>query len=108
MSSIDKFIREMSLPIYYWMIFSLYFLYLVTILGISYFSNMTSYIHYLSSFIQVFVAIVLIIRFNPFRHIKLVDSDVPLIFASALFLLLNAGITGWILSYTINSIKDHL
>lgn len=104
MSNIDQFIREISLPFYYWMIFLLYLLYFVTVLGISYFSNMQKYIHYLSSFIQVFVAIVLIIRFNPFRHIKLADSDVPLIFASASFLLLNAGVTGWILSYAKNDI----
>lgn len=104
MSSIDQLINKISLPFYYWMIFLLYFIYFATILGISYFSNVEKYVHYLNSFIQVFVAIVLIIRFNPFRHIKLVDSDVPLIFASASFLLLNAGVTGWFLSHAKNGI----
>lgn len=100
----DEIIRKISLPVYYWLIFILYFLYFVAIFGISYFSNMTKYIHYLTSFIQGFIAIVLMARFNPFRRVKMVDSDVTIIFASSFFLLLNAGITGWVLSYTKDNI----
>jgi len=105
MYNIDQFIRKMSLSVYYWMIVLLYLLYFATILGISYFNNIQQYIHYLNSFIQIFVAVVLLIRFNPLRNIKLAESDVPLIIASASFLLLNAGVTGWILSYTKNNIE---
>lgn len=105
-NKIDQLIDKISLPIYYWMVFFLYFLYIVAILGISYFNDMQKYTHYLNTFIQGFIAIILIIRFNPFRHTKLVESDIPIIFASALFLLLNAGITGWVFSFAKNDITQ--
>jgi hypothetical protein len=49
--------------------------------------------------IQIFIAFILIIRFNPIRHHTFNKSDSDIIFASALFLLLNASLTKDMITY---------
>jgi hypothetical protein len=61
-----------------------YFLVYFGILAISH-----EYVNYLNIFIQSFICLFLIIRFNPFRRHILREFDSQLIFASAMFLLTN-------------------
>jgi len=88
---IDRVLDKITSPIYYWFLIMIYFLYFATFLGILYVNK--SYIHNLSVFMQTFIAIILIIRFNPLRKHNLRESDNTLIFGSALFLLINVGLT---------------
>lgn len=88
---IDRVLDKITSPIYYWFLIMIYFLYFATFLGILYVNK--SYIHNLSVFMQTFIAIILIIRFNPLRKHNLREGDNTLIFGSALFLLINVGLT---------------
>ena len=101
---IDGIVDRVSNPIYFWLIFASYVVYIAAFLGILYIN--TKYIHELSVFIQVFIATVLIIRFNPLRKHVLRESDITIIFASAVFLLINVGLTETVASY-VKSVWSH-
>jgi hypothetical protein len=49
-------------------------------------------LHILTNATQIFIACVLILRFNPFRKTHLQPFDERMIFASAITLLVNAGV----------------
>jgi len=51
------------------------------------------YVYDLNNFIQLFIAVFLLIRYHPFKNkYHLNTSDVYLIFASACFLIINLGV----------------
>lgn len=82
--------------VYTWWIVALYFCYGVTAFGLAYINP--DAMHLLTTGLQVFLGVVLAVRFHPFQsgfgHVKSVDAD--LIFASAMLLLVNAGVTAWL------------
>ena len=51
-----------------------------------------SYLRELNIFIQSFVCLFLIVKFNPFRKHVLKENDARIIFSSAIFLLINMGV----------------
>lgn len=51
-----------------------------------------SYLRELNIFIQSFVCLFLIVKFNPFRKHVLKENDSRIIFSSAIFLLINMGV----------------
>lgn len=93
----DSKISQVSSSIYYLVIGIIYFTYFVSLLGIAYINP--SYTKYLNTFIRIFVAFVLLIRFNPWRKIACTANDRILIMASAVFLLINEGVTVIIRQY---------
>jgi len=98
MKIINSIYDNLTVNFYYWMIAILYILYIGTFLGISFTEDLKKkYAHILSIFIQTFIAIILIAKFNPFFDHKPTSNDKIFIFASACFLLTNVGITEWIL-----------
>jgi len=93
----DSKISQVSSSVYYLIIGITYFLYFVSLLGIAYIKP--SYTKYLNTFIRIFVAFVLLIRFNPWRKITCTSNDRVIIMASAVFLLINEGIAVIIRQY---------
>jgi hypothetical protein len=91
MRRIDSRLDSISAPVYYWIIGTTYFIYFISILGITYINP--DYTDYLNTCVQIFISIILLIRFNPLRKIKCTPNDRVLIMASALFLLTNDGIS---------------
>jgi hypothetical protein len=85
---IDYVIEDFSTPFYRLLVLLLYLIYIVTTIGIAYINP--DYASYLNRLIQFFIAIVLVIRFNPFRK-KLTCNvnDRTFILASSFFLLIN-------------------
>lgn len=85
---IDYMIEYFSTPVYYLLILLIYIIYAVSAIGITYINP--DYAIYLNHIIQFFIAVVLIIRFNPFRK-KLTCNmnDRTFILASSFFLLIN-------------------
>jgi hypothetical protein len=96
---IDKWINQISVPVYYSTMIFVYFIYIGAIMGISYSERLAKYAHYITSFVQIFIAVILMIRFNPFRKTTLHDNDIPLIFGCAFFLLFNVFIVEWLQVY---------
>ena len=103
---IDRILDKITSPIYYWLLIIIYLIYLATFFGVLYVDK--SYIHNLSVFMQIFIATILIIRFNPFRKHNLRESDNTLIFSSALFLLINVGLTESFSNYVHKVLNDNI
>ncbi len=95
---IDYVIEDFSTPIYYLLVILIYFIYFVTAIGIAYINP--DYAIYLNHTIQLFIAVVLIIRFNPFRK-KLTCNmnDRTFILASSFFLLINDEFMAYLKSF---------
>ena len=97
---IESTIETVKKPLYRAMVGILYLSYAAAFLGIMYVNP--KYIANLSLAIQTFVCAFLIYKFHPFRQHKLEPFDSNIIFASALLLLANMGLTQYVLS-TIHS-----
>lgn len=93
----QDFLQFNSYKFYYALIGIMYVIYAVTFLGVYYVKP--EYIEHLSVFTRIFVAAVLLIRFNPFYKITFSESDRILISAAAFFLLVNTGVTEYIMQY---------
>jgi len=84
-------------PIYSLLIVAFYILYIATFVGILYINPAYLREFYIS--IQVFIASILIIRFNPFQVHVLRKNDSNIIFTCAIFILVNAGLTAVATNY---------
>ena len=95
---IDSFVEYFSAPVYHLLILLLYITYIVAIIGVSYIN--TDYTRYLSIIIQLFIAFILMVRFNPLRKkLKCNNNDRTLVFASAFYLLFNDEFTNYVIDY---------
>jgi len=66
--------------------------YLATFLGITYINQ--TYVRYFSIFVQLTVALFLMVRFSPFKKTyEITKLDVSIIFYCATFLLMNVIVT---------------
>lgn len=94
--SFSGFLDYVVGPIYFWLLLLIYACYISAALGLWY--VYPEYVHILTTGMQIFVAIVLLIRFNPFRpQLPIHHVDKQLIVASACMLLVNAGLAGALL-----------
>ena len=90
-------------PAYFWLSIALYISYFVAYIGVYYVEP--SYIELLSRTIRLLVCGFLVVRFHPFRKTYAFQSDdARLIFASAVLLLTDLGITQLILDNTVKKI----
>jgi hypothetical protein len=91
---------------YIYIIYFTYFLYTVLFVGII--SINYEYLRLFSAFIQLFIGIFLVIRFNPFRNQynqSFKEEDKRIIFSSGLFLLINLSSTELIIYFYDNIYK---
>jgi hypothetical protein len=103
MDYVDDFLDIIKRPIYIWFVLLPYVVYLVSVFGLIYLNP--TYIDLLKSSMQIFIALILLIRFNPLRgHHQLREYDETIIFGSALILLTNASLTNSFISYLISKI----
>jgi len=86
----DKTLENMSKPFRFIQIILLVS-YIILYIGII--SYEPSYIHALTIWFNIFICAFLLYKFNPFREHTLNKNDGKIIFASALFMLTNLGIT---------------
>ena len=96
-NSLDHLFDKIKKPFYFSMIFIIYGSYILLILGIYYIN--TSYMKTAFNYLEIFICIFLILRFNPLRKAVLHDFDQYLIFASGLIILTNIGITEYFLKF---------
>jgi len=91
-------------PVYLLTLFIIYGFYALVFLGII---PSTPYlVHYLSVFVQLFVCVVLLIKFHPFRtRYELKEFDGEIIFGSAFIILSNLGFNV-VLMNSLNVIKN--
>jgi hypothetical protein len=95
---VDSLIDYLSASVYYLLVILLYITYIVAIIGFTYIDPV--YTWYLSKVTQIFIAIILMIRFNPLRNsLKCSENDKLLIFASAFYLLFNDEFTNFVTEF---------
>lgn len=94
--SIENTIDHIKKPFYLSMVILLYIAYIVTFFGIFYINP--QYIIHLSFAIRVFVCSFLIYKFHPFRQHRLEQFDGTIIFATAVLLLTDMGMTEYIIA----------
>jgi len=93
---IDDLLEKHKVSVYIWLFVIPYALYFITLLGVWYIKP--TYIHILGNIMQIYVALFLIFRFNPYRKHEIRPHDDQIILGSAFLLLTNAGVTSYILS----------
>jgi len=80
-------------------------LYISTTFGL--FVNAPQYLNDLHFFVQIYVSLFLILRFNPFRKIVFNDLDRRIAFSAGVFLFATSAIDKYLHNYLIN-FKDYL
>jgi hypothetical protein len=100
---IDNIFDLIKKPIYLFLIILVHLLYITTYFGLL--SYNVKYIDYLNIGIQLFICLFLIIRFHPFRKHHLKEFDANIIFGSAIYLLINLGLTEYITHYVNNVLE---
>ena len=98
-TSVDYALDQITRPIFAWTLALIYGLYIITFFGVL--SVDSSYVKILSTFMQVFIGVILAIRFSPFRHHVFREHDSVLIFTSAIFILTNVGLTEYFMKLTM-------
>jgi hypothetical protein len=97
LEKIENILEMIKKPVYLSSVFLLHSAYILVFIGVIQYTP--SVINNISIFIQLFVCLFLIIKFNPLRKHELKDFDSTIIFGSALFLLTNLGITEYLKNY---------
>ena len=98
---IDDLFEIIKKPFYIFLLALLHVLYIGTYFGIMRYN--VKYIDYLNIGVQLFICLFLIIRFHPFRNHHLKEFDANIIFGSAMYLLINLGLTEYVFHYLSNS-----
>ena len=93
---VESAVETVKKPLYLAMVGALYLSYAAAFLGIMFVNP--KYIANLSLAIQTFVCAFLLYKFHPLRQHKLEPFDGTIIFASALLLMANIGLTEYVLS----------
>ena len=93
---IESNLELIKKPVYLAMVVLLYSCYFLLYVGIFYINP--KYIKNLSIAIRLFVCVFLIYKFHPFREHKLSYFDDKLIFASAILILTDMGITQYVVN----------
>ncbi len=96
MNSIDD-VLEMIAPYYINLIGGMHLLYAFAFVGII--SDNSILIRFINIFIQMFIGIFLMLRYNPFRTQRFYKNDANIIFGSAAFLLFNLGLVQYFKSF---------
>jgi hypothetical protein len=83
-------------------------LYIVVLLGIGGFAP--QYLHYLKTFLQIYIGILLVVTYNPFTYNdhQFGEFDRRLVFSSGIFLLLSTTIIGSFEQYFQNEAKKFI
>jgi len=93
-SKTDDVVNYVTQPVYIASLFLLHILYFFAFFGILYVNP--DWMKELTMFIEIIICVFLMIRFNPLRQPKVTQFDLQIIFSSALFLLTNIGIYGYL------------
>jgi hypothetical protein len=65
-------------------------------------SSAPNYLNYMDSYVQIYISLFLIIRFNPFRKIVFTDLDRKIGFSAGLFLFTTTTINHFMINYFDN------
>ena len=94
-------IVEKSKPVFLFTMGAIYIGYIIILLGITLIAPQQ--LKLLSIIVHILICLFLIYKFNPFRQTVTIDkNDNTLIFSTAVFLLLNLGVTEFSINFLSN------
>jgi hypothetical protein len=93
----NKQLHTFQYNIFTFVIYLSWFLYIIIVLGLS--TNAPEYLDTLQSGIKIYVSLFLMLRFNPFRHIKFTSLDGEIAFNAGLFLFATTAINNVLQTY---------
>jgi len=98
--------RKFSELLFLYLINISFVLYIIVLLGIGGFAP--KYMRYLRTFLQIYIGILLVIRYNPFTYKgrDFGEFDRQLVFSSGIFLLLSTALIGSIEKYLQNKTTE--
>jgi hypothetical protein len=98
--------RKFSELVFLYLINISFVLYIIVLLGIGGFAP--KYLRYLRTFLQIYIGILLVIRYNPFTYKgrDFGEFDRQLVFSSGIFLLLSTALIGSIEKYLQNKTTE--
>jgi hypothetical protein len=98
--------RKFSELVFLYLINISFVLYIIVLLGIGGFAP--KYFHYLKTFLQIYIGILLVIRYNPitYKGRDFGEFDRRLVFSSGIFLLLSTALIGSIQKYLQNKTTE--
>lgn len=102
----DKIIDIIKKPFFNSLVFLIYLSYFLIFFGIVYVNK--KYIQLFSDTLLIFVCLFLIIRFHPYRKHELRNFDAKIIFASAILLLTNTGLSKYYIYKIKNDIESNI
>jgi hypothetical protein len=98
--------RKFSELVFLYLINISYVLYIIVLLGIGGFAP--KYLRYLRTFLQIYIGILLVIRYNPltYKGREFGEFDRRLVFSSGIFLLLSTALIGSFERYLQNKTTE--
>ena len=98
--------RKFSELVFLYLINISFVLYIIVLLGVGGFAP--KYFHYLKTFLQIYIGILLVIRYNPitYKGRDFGEFDRQLVFSSGIFLLLSTALIGSIQKYLQNKTTE--
>jgi hypothetical protein len=98
--------RKFSELVFLYLINISFVLYIIVLLGVGGFAP--KYFHYLKTFLQIYIGILLVIRYNPitYKGRDFGEFDRRLVFSSGIFLLLSTALIGSIQKYLQNKTTE--
>jgi hypothetical protein len=98
--------RKFSELVFLYLINISYVLYIIVLLGIGGFAP--KYLRYLRTFLQIYIGILLVIRYNPltYKGREFGEFDRRLVFSSGIFLLLSTALIGSFEKYLQNKTTE--
>jgi len=98
--------RKFSELVFLYLINISFVLYIIVLLGVGGFAP--KYFHYLKTFLQIYIGILLVIRYNPitYKGRDFGEFDRRLVFSSGIFLLLSTALIGSIEKYLQNKTTE--
>jgi hypothetical protein len=98
--------RKFSELLFLYLINISFVLYIIVLLGVGGFAP--KYFHYLKTFLQIYIGILLVIRYNPitYKGRDFGEFDRRLVFSSGIFLLLSTALIGSIQKYLQNKTTE--
>jgi len=83
--------------IWNWVFYFSYFLYFLFVIGFA--NNAPEYLIPLNYYVQIYVSLFLIIRFNPFSKVKFTELDKKIAFTGGLFIISTSFLNKSMLDY---------
>jgi hypothetical protein len=80
-----------------WVFYFSYFLYFLFVIGFA--NNAPEYLIPLNYYVQIYVSLFLIIRFNPFSKVKFTELDKKIAFTGGLFIISTSILNKSVLDY---------